>query len=384
MIYGLSVSDWHNGAKSYEEMVTECYSENGIITKIHEYCTDPNFIGVTISGDYYDSKIPLNDTRTILANNMILEIYNVCKENDKYFIIIRGTYSHDFSQLDNFLALELQYSKFKLFSTVTEFTMNDLHCLAIPEEYIEDQDTYYKEYFSKKYDLIFGHGNINFAANLHNSAERNMTKAPTFSEVTLSKICKLCLFGHIHQHVSYKNVFYNSSYSRLCFGEEDPKGYLLYYIDGKKSKVKHIENIYAPIMDTIVIDKILDDYEINSSVDIIENINLIYSIISERKIFDEQRVNLKIKFTKKYAEYYIQVKEAFSNNKNIFIEGLTLSSIFTNDEKIEIEKEESKYDFVNSNDTLQNKIKLFINEKFGNDVGLTITDDLIQEALSKE
>ena len=96
--WGISTSDWHHGAKDANEMMMELYQENGFFDILNMGCSEESFMGVVLAGDYFEKRLALNEQTSILAVNVFLEIYNLCKDYNKYFIVLRGTYSHDFSQ----------------------------------------------------------------------------------------------------------------------------------------------------------------------------------------------------------------------------------------------------------------------------------------------
>ena len=293
----LSFSDSHHGAKPYDEMYREFYTENGLIPTLNELITEPGFLGVFLTGDYYDKKLDLNDSKAKLASQIFLEIYETCKLHNKYFIVLRGTYSHDFSQLDNFSFLQNTYNKFHLVNTAKVLTLSDVNMtiLCIPEEYMNDQEAFYSKFFKpkSKYNLIIGHGLFKYNSFQDNEAERSMANMPIFDEKELMKISDIIIFGHVHTAISYKNkLYYNGSYSRLCFGEEEPKGFWAFEYNTKTRKhdAIFIENTLAPTYSTLLLEKILSKttIELEPIVKLIER-------------YKSKCNNLKIKISKEFS-----------------------------------------------------------------------------------
>jgi DNA repair exonuclease SbcCD nuclease subunit len=125
---------------------------------------------------------------------------------------------------------------------------------------MKDIDEYYNDYFNDTYDMIFGHGMVNevvFGAKSQQS-EVTMSRAPVFKTEKLISICKgPIFFGHIHKHQVIKDdMFYVGSYSRWCFGEEEPKGFMTveYNTGDNIYDAKFIENEYVRLFATIVVD----------------------------------------------------------------------------------------------------------------------------------
>ena len=154
----ISISDVHHGAKSHESMRDEFYAEGGFFDVLDAALPEEEFIGVAVTGDWFDKKLDMNDPRAKLGVSIMVDILNRCIQHDKHLVVIRGTYSHDLNQLNVFEEFGALYEKFHLVNTVREIKFGSLKTLCIPEEYPQDSDEYYADWFSKKYDLILGHG----------------------------------------------------------------------------------------------------------------------------------------------------------------------------------------------------------------------------------
>ena len=128
-----------------------------IIETIKEEAPD----AVIIAGDYYDTKLSMASAHSVYSIKAFSDLIKVCENMDIKVRQIKGTNSHDpENQLKN-LAQIANSSKcdYKLFLTVDEEELfPGMSVLYIPEEYMEDSKEYYKDYFNKKYQLVFGHG----------------------------------------------------------------------------------------------------------------------------------------------------------------------------------------------------------------------------------
>jgi hypothetical protein len=352
-----------------------------------------DFLGVFITGDYFDKKLDLNDIRATYAIQVILELFEILQSANKWFVILRGTYSHDLSQLDFLKKLELSYSKFVYTNKVMEADLDGLNTLLIPEEYPTNVEEYYGEFFKKKYDLILGHGFFTWNCFDSNINEKSIPQMPIFDPDLFCEMSPLTIFGHDHGHKNYKEkIYYNGSFSRWSHNEEEPKGFL--FIDytktiQKSGKVKydievtHIENELAPLYITISIVTLIKHYKMNKddlTLDLfVKNIE---SYIKKYNIY-----NLKIKIPSNTIDPKLTevLKNYYSNKPNVIIEGSTSvtsksdGNILEEDDNDETSVN-SEYDFLFENDNIISKIEQFIHLKHGEQI--SISRDQISKALS--
>ena len=221
-----------------------------------EYLRNHEIDMVVIAGDYYDSIISLNSQSAIVSITFMEHLMKIAEEKGiKYIRIIKGTSSHDNNQLENLRLFEKSSSvDLRIFDTVTSESLKGKDILYIPEEYMKNVGEYYEEYFSKTYDMIFGHGmfkETSFNAMKQESAI-TLSKAPVFDSKMMSSICRgPIIFGHIHVACSIgKQITYVGSFSRWVYGEEQPKGFLVTELTDKKFTNTFIENTLAEKYDT--------------------------------------------------------------------------------------------------------------------------------------
>ena len=212
---------------------------------------------VVIAGDYYDTKLSMSSAHAVYSVKAFSDLIKLCEELGIKVRQIKGTNSHDpENQLKN-LAQIANSSRcdYKLFLTVDEEEIfPGMNILYIPEEYMENSKDYYKEYFNKKYQLVFGHGmfeETNFSTNKH----EGMKKYPIFNSKEMEEICEgPIVFGHIHTAQRIRSrIQYTGSLVRSRFGEEEAKGFYIveFNDETKESDFEFIENELTMKYDTI-------------------------------------------------------------------------------------------------------------------------------------
>ena len=209
----------------------------GIIKNHKEKCH-----GIFVVGDLFDHKLSVEELE--FASAMIVNLAcNGCGRDHRLHVpvyFIHGTYTHDYDQYNIFLPLLEKIDNVKVYYTdkVCDGVLeNDAKVLFLPQEY---GDVDYSEWFSKKYDLIVGHGPV--------SSE---TKAPCkstnyeimHSAEMLGSISKLCVFGHFHGYTDFgNNVFYTGPWLRWKYGEDIDR---VFFICNDNFEVETIPNDIA-------------------------------------------------------------------------------------------------------------------------------------------
>lgn len=215
---------------------------------------------VVIAGDYYDTKLSMSSAHAVYSVKAFYDLIKTCEELGVKVRQIKGTNSHDpENQLKN-LAQIANSSKcdYKLFLTVDEEEIfPGMNVLYIPEEYMENSEEYYKDYFNKKYQLIFGHGMFEETNFSSKNKFQTMKKYPIFNSTKMEDICEgPIVFGHIHTAQRIRNrIQYTGSLVRSRFGEEEAKGFYIVDFDSetKQCEFEFIENELTMKYDTIEI-----------------------------------------------------------------------------------------------------------------------------------
>lgn len=254
IVKGVVLADIHFGALDTSETFREW--EKFLIPTL-EYI-QPQY-GV-ICGDLFHYKMNVNseDFRNLLGCMFMLAEY--CPETEWH--IIEGTRSHDGLQnktletifenvtdlFEESSDLEILENRFHFYYKVTEANICGLNCLMIPEEYVEDKGEFYKEYFNKKYDMVFGHGmtDMMYYAETKPDQMKNVPGSPVFKVSELLDIGNYVFFGHIHTHKISGNFESVGSLMRLEFGT-DAVGFDEVCYDPKTelAEIEYFENNYA-------------------------------------------------------------------------------------------------------------------------------------------
>lgn len=334
---------------------------------------------VFIAGDLFDKKLSLNEEHAKYAIKFANNLTALASKMNFKIRMLRGTRNHDLHQLNNFQYLEgRKNTDFKIINTVTEEDMfgDEFKILYLPEEYMEDQEEYYKETLyndEKHYDIIIGHGSIEFQSfeSLNHLSERKIANAPTFKNKLLMEKSNLTVFGHIHNRCNYQEkLYYCGSFSRWIFGEEKPKGFIkfTYDTDDKTFDLKYVDNHLAREFKTIDIDEIMSD----DTKGIDEKIKLIEKI---KEDCQTDYVKFKYNVTDNIDDNQI-VKNYFSENEEIVISARK-EKLRQDESEKELLKE---YGFIfNKEYSLPETISKFLEKK-----GQTLKAERIEELLSDD
>jgi DNA repair exonuclease SbcCD nuclease subunit len=312
-----------------------------------------------LAGDYFHGRVNADEDIYHYAIQNLIKL----SQYTKYLIVIDGTYSHDYNTLD---ILET-YKEFipNLFFIKTKETLNldGLKILCLPEEYPENPIEYYKSSFSKSYDYVFGHGDIEGAL-LHSGADNTMLKGFKFNKKNLSELGKYVCFGHYHKHQFLTdNLLYIGSLARFKFGEEEDKGFIK--INNIFDDCPNIQFITTPSisMNTLKLDDDLD----------IEAMLSKYSIDDEIKIKIPKVEGIKKELLEKMELFQGKFKVDYIPDKSEDIED-TLE--YKDIEKLDVFKQ---YDLMSNNEIENKKIPKKNLKFFNNEVLQERLKELIDE-----
>lgn len=286
------ISDIHVGAFDSEILYNEFKTVviNDTIKRL------PFLDVIFIQGDFYHYELSLNGKHAWYSFKIFDDLKKAIKKKiSKQKIpcktkirIIKGTKSHDHEQLENLLYDDIL--DIKVINQVDVEYINGVKILYLPEEYIADPEEYYKPYFNDSYNYVIGHGMFEETAFHNYNSEVNMEAAPVYNSEVISNICDFACFGHIHNAYTFKNIHYTGSFSRWCYGEEDPKGFIISAFNKRNNNVvaMPVINHLARKFITINIDNIIKNNDIDNILSYIEkyyNKNGIYKLrlmINER------------------------------------------------------------------------------------------------------
>lgn len=368
---GAVISDIHFGAMPAQRLFDEL--DKGFL----KYLKSLKILDfVVIDGDLFDNKLNLNSEHVKYAFIFLRKLMEICVSHNTKLRIIKGTEFHDNKQLDVLKFFSNFNVDFKIFETVdNEELFPNFNVLYIPEEYMADKKEYYKDYFNKEYDMIFGHGLMNEVAFVAKNQESEVTmqKAPIFKSEELLNICKgPIFFGHIHKSQCIKDsIYYVGSYSRWVYGEEEPKGFMMcgYTPHTGKFEVEFIENKLAPEYNTIIIDYNSAFYRDDAD----HQLDYIIRMVNNLKV---DRIRIIFNIPEDYENPILLtnlINDVFSKYKNIKI-------IINNNSKEMKKKREmeekiktllTKYDFIfNKAISPEEKLSRFIKLKYNKDISI--------------
>jgi len=370
-IRGLAISDLHFGNKRTEEM----YSE---LQLVKDYLNNNHVDILNINGDYFDRKLVATEPAIFFAVNFFSELVEICKRKNIKIRVIQGTRSHELNQLTTMFQHYLSDKDLdmKIFLEITEEDLLGLKVLYVPEEYPEDSVEYYKEYKTRHYNIMHGHGTwdfVHFAVNLETEEEKKgVHSAPVFvyDEWANAISGGLAIFGHIHKEQAYKNVFYGGNFSAYGYGDRSRKGFNVYEIDSETGAwtIEYHENTRSPKYDVISVKDLfkaqdlstisLEDLKIifNEQVSKTDNLRIDLAGLSEDKIkiFKEMyKENNKVK---------IEVKQ-----KKAFLKEETEPAIY------------DKYGYILKRELpLDETVKRFVKEEYDTELSLEKIKDFIK------
>lgn len=387
---GVQLADVHIGALDADDLYKQL--KEVFISNLKEL---PILDFIIINGDLIDKKISMNSNHAMCLLQFIDDIKSVIKSRDNVvkLRILKGTESHDNRQLE-VLHSVLQGIDYKIINSVeSEYLFEDFHVLYIPEEYMDDMDTYYSEYLDDepiqpKYDMIFGHGMVNeavFSAKTQES-EITMPKAPIFNTKKLLANCKgPIFFGHIHTPQTIrKRFYYVGSFTRWAFGEEHDKGFsvVAYTPSTGNYKIDFIKNILAKDFVTV---EIGIDSSIFRKNDIIEQVTYLQDIVTA---MNEDFIRLKINIPEEYEESQLftnTVSSVFSKYKNVKLKIINNTKL-RKEKKIEetVNLLLDKYGFLfEKSISHEEKILKYIKEKFNKDIPLDRIREYLYNKINK-
>jgi DNA repair exonuclease SbcCD nuclease subunit len=197
---------------------------------------------IFISGDLFDSDLPLNSEDTFLIKHFVFKFLRRAKKYNIAVRVLKGTPSHDWDQLrllttinnEAKIGCDLLYYETL---TIERDPTFDIDILYVPDEYkptCEETWLEVQELMSlkglKKVDLAIMHGMFEFQLPNIPHLDRHSSK----NYLSITNLAVIC--GHIHHPSQYKHIYIPGSFDRLRQNEEEDKGALR--IDFKYDRVK--------------------------------------------------------------------------------------------------------------------------------------------------
>ena len=266
----VDAGDFHFGAtddvalaKAYEEYFNGFISTNG-----------EDIDMVVISGDFFHKELRFSSESARLALGCLRHTISICEKFKIQLRLLKGTATHDRSQVETVAATFMDKPFFKTVTTASvEEVFPGFKVLYIPEEYPASQKEFYADLIynapDNAYDMVFFHGTFDFQSFQSQMYESEMPieTAPVFKSADIMRITKgIASGGHIHTACDYKKkIYYHGSFSRQSQGEPQAKGfnYYQYIQDTGEVEANFIENEKAPVYKTLDVEKIFTDYSGN-------------------------------------------------------------------------------------------------------------------------
>lgn len=404
MVKMIVLPDLHWGAISPERMKDE------LDKTLFEFLKHNRVNVILIAGDLFDSKQYFTSDVVRYVINFLCQLLRYTDN----IVCIQGTKTHDDLQLetlktiftnikivdtgdfwmgrvhfitkptilqvwndDGYIAYidpsEYTYEKFRTTDEDEYLTM-----LCIPEEYVIDQDLYYKPYLEDKfYDMILFHGMIDkiWYAKINKSSQTELTKyssAPVFKVDELLDHCIRCYAGHIHVHKHYGQdgrFLYVGPFTRWEFGKEENVGCEYVEFENQRFKDQFLVNKNAQVLTTKVLN-------ITESIPL-KDLNTELDNIIEKEMIksDKLRFIINIKST---IQNYLEIKDfIISKLGDIKFVKLVLS-IDTDDNCMDIAKatmdssssESIQKNYLFESMDLEERIRLFLKQKKGLDISI--------------
>ena len=340
----VATADYHWGAMNADKQLQESQF-------ILDYLTSNKVDLFVICGDYFDHNLLVNSKAAINAMTFMQAVINISEDKGFNVVIMQGTTSHDYDQLEIFRSFENE--KFKIIKeTSVDESLPGLQCLYAPDENLISDD-YYIKYLDvinrDDLDIMFFHGTFDVNA-IGRSLKDNVPNV-LFDYSYFNKKVKLMVGGHWHDGDNYGNMYYTRSPYRWKFEEDLPKGFIHidYNTKTKKYTLERIENentdrYYSFYVDTSLYTDInqysqlladvknmikngiehvrikitiTDDKELNASC--IDNLINEFQSSKQVKVVTENKYAKKIKqkHIEENNEYADKFKYIFDNNNSV-------------------------------------------------------------------
>ena len=295
---------------------------------------------ISINGDLFDRKFMANSEAITCASMFIATLVDICRYKNATLLIIHGTESHDAHQLNNFYhymkddSVDVRVIERAQFQYIKGKTI-----LCLPEEYGKGRDYYMNLLASRDYDACYMHGNFVGGIYGKNKEDLDADREPTFSMESFWRCNGPIISGHVHIAQCLKSHFYyTGSPYRWCFGEEQPKGFMVLCHDLDTGYYyNHFEEITSFRYDTVDLDNLLlsDPKQV---IEYLDNLNAQGVHYIKLKIRSINPTNVIIKDyyrNKKYVtvEDNTRQEEALEKSKDIINQYEELS--FLNDPSID-------------------------------------------------
>jgi len=371
IVKGVTLQDVHWGHKDSDRMYQE------LRPMILDYLETHDIQIFNMNGDYFDRKLTATEPSIFYAISLFDEIMDICARKGIKVRIILGTRSHDLNQYTTLFQhyFTREDLDIKYIPEVQEEEILGLKVLYLPEEYPEDAKEYYKDYKTKSYNIIHGHGMWDFVAftgYIDEERTSGIRMAPVFAYEEWKDSIKngLAIFGHIHKRQNFKNIYYSGSFTAWGYGDPSEKGFTAYEINTETSewKFEYITNTTAPKYETISIKEIFKGKDLTKLT--------IDEIQKSLKAQIESTDNLKIDLAGLPEETIKIFRKSFEGKANVKIEVKQKKSLLTESKEPAIYE---KYGYILKRElSLNDTVQRFVKEEFSEELTTKQIEEYLQ------
>jgi len=224
---------------------------------------------IVINGDIFDTALYMtsDDSRTVLS--LFVKIMNLANANDITIRVIRGTFSHDRSQINHIVSLYESYDYKFDFKYFDDLNIEYIDKYGIRMVYIPDDIPYNSsdEILAKIQEMMAQAGwesvhLISYHGYSQHMLPYNLRRPPkiVFNSTQFKQILHhngYVLSNHVHTGSLYGQIIGVGSYDRLRHGEEENKGMFII----KDNQPQFIKNKDATPFYTIDLSNVNDKDE---------------------------------------------------------------------------------------------------------------------------
>lgn len=207
-----------------------------IIANLEKAFPDDAYTGeldiLFIAGDVFDKLLYLSNVAVIEIDIWITNLLRVCKKHNVMLRVLRGTYSHDWTQSSRFELLNKVAKIGCALKYVDELSIeyiaeHDIRVLYVPDEWNDDP----MKTLGQVHELLHIHGikQVDFAI-MHGQFTYQLppvVKAPKHNEQAYLALVRCLIFiGHVHIYSEWDRIIAQGSFDRLSHGDEVPKGHV--------------------------------------------------------------------------------------------------------------------------------------------------------------
>jgi hypothetical protein len=223
----VNIADIHLGVKAVtaEEFKYQLYER--FILPISEMTM---LDSIVINGDVAHLALPFNSKIAEVYVWLFASVVAIAKKKNAIVIVIKGTLSHDFDQMDNVKSYANEVEMhFVDHPTVIE--TRGMRFYGLPDIHVStrEEERQIYNYPDNHFDMVFGHGSLTETQFVKQDSEHSISKNIIYDSKELQRITKgPILFGHIHTYMNIRGqIFYINSFLRFAHAEEIDKGWMI-------------------------------------------------------------------------------------------------------------------------------------------------------------